>query len=325
MHLENLRDHVNHCFSIARHRKRHGDVISEDPAPSFGTMALLLGDIAPAARPLKPIRIPRKTVRFEIYFLNLLYCRCVFVQVVLKDGQDVKVMISVVRAYDVPIRKEHDPMQSSSNLQSQGSTSTIRDGLREAAVSSFVEVKFQGHRSRTSCAPGPNPAWNQELVLKFKSANNDFSSDTLNRVRDYIHLNLFDEVSVDLLEEESERSTHVHQRFDRRWLGSLSIPFASLYHNTQIEGTFRLHSPAVLLGYERTGHHHHHQSNWRESDGGSQQDATFLNVYVTLEPPLSVPEPVKEQLDCAENEDVQKHCERWKRDLSAKYPTRVVR
>ena len=49
-----------------------------------------------------------------------------------------------------------------------------------------------------------------------------------------------------------DRSSHVHQRLERKWLGSLSIPFSSLYHNTRIEGTFRLHSPPVLLGYERS-------------------------------------------------------------------------
>ncbi len=55
------------------------------------------------------------------------------------------------------------------------------------------------------------------------------------------------------MEDPSERATRVHRRLERKWLGSLSVPFSSLYRNARVEGTFRLHSPAVLLGYERTG------------------------------------------------------------------------
>ena len=47
------------------------------------------------------------------------------------------------------------------------------------------------------------------------------------------------QVSVDLLEDDAERASVVHARLERKWLGSLTVPFASLYHNTRIEGTFR--------------------------------------------------------------------------------------
>ena len=57
-------------------------------------------------------------------------------------------------------------------------------------------------------------------------------------------------MSVDLVEDPSERATRVHRRLERKWLGSLSVPFSSLYRNARVEGTFRLHSPAVLLGYD---------------------------------------------------------------------------
>ena len=46
-------------------------------------------------------------------------------------------------------------------------------------------------------------------------------------------------MSVDLLEDEDERASTVHARLERKWLGSLTVPFAALYHNTRIEGTFR--------------------------------------------------------------------------------------
>ena len=53
---------------------------------------------------------------------------------------------------------------------------------------------IQGSCARTTTAVGPNPAWNQQLTLSFKSPNNDFSADTLSRVKDSLHLHLFDEV-----------------------------------------------------------------------------------------------------------------------------------
>jgi len=208
-------------------------------------------------------------------------------QIPLQDGKDVKILLSVVRAYDVPVRKELDSLdeplsgggggqqgsggggrRGGSNLSLQGADASVTsvrmgssDALKrtdsilpgEALVRSYVEARFQEDAARTATAAGPNPAWNQQLKLNFRSENNDLSSETLDSIKDSLHIHLFDEVSVDVIEDDSDRSSHVHKRIDRKWLGSLSIPFASLYRNARVEGTFRLHSPAVLLGYERTG------------------------------------------------------------------------
>ena len=48
---------------------------------------------------------------------------------------------------------------------------------------SYIEARFQDQVARTTVAVGPNPAWNQELALTFKSLNNDYSPETLNRVK----------------------------------------------------------------------------------------------------------------------------------------------
>ena len=161
------------------------------------------------------------------------------------------------RAYDVPVRHDVDPVAtaSTSALNSNNQSS----GHKESIVRSFVEATFQNSTVRTVVAEGPNPAWNQNLELTFKPPNNDFSPENMKQVQDSLHLHLFDEVKTDILDDERERNSKIHQRIENRWLGSLSIPFSSLYQNTRIEGTFRLHSPAILLGYERLGlniHHH---------------------------------------------------------------------
>ncbi len=151
IYLDRLRHQVGHHFSVARRRKRHSDVVSEEPAPTIGDVGQFLGEFAPQQRPLKPVRMERKKVP-------------------LQDGQDVRILLSVVRAYDVPVRSEQDPVaqqqqqqalrtSSVSSLQGAaaassssgggapprlGSSDAMRDALpSEALVRSYVEARFQ--------------------------------------------------------------------------------------------------------------------------------------------------------------------------------------
>jgi hypothetical protein len=64
----------------------------------------------------------------------------------------------------------------------------------------------------------------------------------------------------------------------------------------QIEGTFKLYSPPMLLGYEKEAHHH--QFSGLTVSGDNQQalpprDATFLSLFITVQPALNPPEPFK--------------------------------
>ena len=313
LYLEQLRAQVNHRFSLARHRRRHRDVVIEEPIPDSGTLIMLCGEMVPAQRPLRPIRIERKKVLMQDL-----------------TNQEIKILLSIVRAYDVPIRSDVDPLGQGA---AAGQIKIRKDSLTEASVYSYVEAQFQGQTLRTTVAIGPNPAWNQELTLLFKSSNNDFSPETLNQVKDSLHLHLFDEVTVDLVDDDNERNLQVHQRIEKKWLGSLSIPFSSLYRNTRIEGTFKLHSPPVLLGYERSGVVGGLPIESTEASivhglgGGlakNAKNATYLNIYATLQPALIVPEPVKEKLDCDEPDHVVQHCMDWSESLAQKYPQRRV-
>ena len=297
----------------------------EDPLPTSDTLLMFCGEMVPAQRPLKPTRIERKKVLMQDM-----------------SNQDIKILLSVVRAYDVPIRNDQDPIETGHHglkgSQAQIGVPNLPDlGLAESSVYSYIEAQFQGQICRTTVAIGPNPAWNQELTLSFKSVNNDYSPDTLNRVKESLHLHLFDEVLTDLVEDEEERGSQIHQRVEKKWLGSLSIPFSSLYRNAKIEGTFKLHSPPILLGYERSGivgglnpsqtETGNAASSMPMLGGGlakNAKNATYLNIYVTLQPPLVVPEAVKEKLDCDEPEMVVQHCLNWSTNLLEKYPGRRI-
>lgn len=56
----------------------------------------------------------------------------------------------------------------------------------------------------------------------------------LQNIQDKLYCNLYDETVIDLLEDDRQRETNIHQRLQRHWLGSLAIPFSSLYSNSRV-------------------------------------------------------------------------------------------
>jgi len=126
----------------------------------------------------------------------------------------------------------------------------------------------------------------------------DYSESILSRLEEEIYLQVYDEVAIDLLEDERRRETDVHQRLEKRWLGCIRIPFATLYrsgrvsvakvlvefigsysdvpvYSLQIEGTFRLNCPPILLGYEG-----------KSTEGVGE---AYLTLFITLQPTISPP------------------------------------
>ncbi|XP_040568935.2 coiled-coil and C2 domain-containing protein 2A [Lepeophtheirus salmonis] len=303
LYLDKLRTQVSHRFSLVKHRKGHMDIVLEDPIPNAKSLLHMFGEMMPAQRPLRPVRMERQKVL--IHDLS---------------GQDIKISLSIVRAFDVPVRVDSESSHSSTSLKT--SVSGSKEILRESKVNSFVEARFQGESVRTSSSPGPNPAWNQQLTLNFKSKNNDYSPDSLNKVNDALHLHLFDEIIVDLSPESSDDcEDQIYQRFERKWLGSMIIPFSSIYKNTRIEGTFRLYSPPILLGYERVNT----IIGYSEGNNSDSREATFLNVYITIEPALAVPDQsIKEKLDCDEPDGIIELCEKWSKEIGKYHPNRKI-
>ena len=119
--MEQLRAQVSHRFSLARHRRRHADVVIEDPMPDQSTLLILFGEMVPAQRPLRPIRTERKKVLMQDI-----------------TGQDLKILLTVVRAYDVPVRIETDPMNQ---RQSSSGGNGSKDEIEASAVRTYVEAR----------------------------------------------------------------------------------------------------------------------------------------------------------------------------------------
>lgn len=100
-------------------------------------------------RPLRPIRKERKKIIPQNF-----------------SGQEIKIVVNVVRAFEVPVRKDIDSKSTNGSI----------DGFSLVNVRPFVEISFQGATARTTAAEGANPTWNQDLHISLNNKNGHFST-----------------------------------------------------------------------------------------------------------------------------------------------------
>jgi coiled-coil and C2 domain-containing protein 2A len=101
----------------------------------------------------------------------------------------------------------------------------------------FVELSFQKRKLRTVTGDGPSPSWNETLTLDIKALNGDFKPESLMETdiaTEVLYLNIFDEITVDLIEDERERERSTYYRRDKVWLGSIEIPFSTIWGRARV-------------------------------------------------------------------------------------------
>ena len=65
----------------------------------------------------------------------------------------------------------------------------------------------------------------------------------------------------------------------------------------QIEGSFRINTPSVLLGYSHANKSAQVESGHALLDvGKGSRSQTYLSMFVTIEPPLAPPPSIKEKV-----------------------------
>ena len=155
-----------------------------------------------AFRPLNPHRMNRKMLSTT-------------------EADHCKLMIQILQGYNLPVRQ-------SSNSFAANSDTPLRP---------FCEFTFQKRKFHTSTVFGNNPLFNETLSVPIVAKNDDFKAEALmetDLATEILYLNIYDEIIVDLIQDDRERERETYYRRDKVWIGSLEIPFSSIWERSRV-------------------------------------------------------------------------------------------
>lgn len=228
----------------------------------------------------------------------------------LSDG-DVKVLVNVIRGNNIPVRW---PKSSQCSFEDR------QLFLPQVQVRPFVEVSFQHTVLQTSTAEGRNPTWNQQLQLPFKAPYGSYSASSLQSVQDEVFVNIFDEIVYNTEVTDRQTGRAVGTQVEKRWLGFVKFPFSTIYFQSRIDGTFKVSTPAVLLGYSKG--EKQDRNGISNALSPSQSQEPYITLFITIEPMLVPVKFIRQPFDSEEDESLLQASKEFEKKASALCPER---
>jgi len=332
--------HSNGRTSHSRRDVPLSSIIKEGPLPQFNINMGLFGALLEPKRKLRPAPKTRKPVSLNV--------------------EKASIFVQVLRAQNVPVRRQvtngiypnspgrspvgrgiNPPESPSRQQQSARALAEDDDEIDQPRagperVMSFVQVRFQGTSRRSSAQEGPSPTWNESIFLPFIPPRKDFSPSNLQSITEHVWFNLFDEVIVESHGDDYRTEDATFQRRERRYLGSFSIPFSTIYMNGRVEGMFRVCTPDVNLGYvhktkgsdeedvlnggeELEGGPGHSVKDVASKLRNEASNATYVYLLATLDPVLATAKEENDSLvGSGENPRLVRYAKSWSSRIKRK-------
>lgn len=130
---------------------------------------------------------------------------------------------------------------------------------------------------------------------------------------------------MDVLQDDRQADTVVHQRKERRFLGSFQLPFSTVFENERIDGSFQLEVPKVLFGYQRAPKQSPDARGHEGAITTEKSTESYLSLFVTLDPPM--PKVPEQLINFETTEDIAlvNRATAWTDSLRQAFPGRSVR
>ncbi|XP_067858763.1 protein CC2D2B-like [Heptranchias perlo] len=318
IHLKVKATVMKRLLRVKHHYTLSDIVVESEEVNTISQITLALINLVARRKALKPLRKERKKIPAQT----------------LSDG-DIKLLINVIGAYNIPMRKCIARTQPLYGLLSpvSGMSSGMHyrkpegeeDPFNQIQVQPFVEVTFQQLMYQTSIADGSQPCWNEKLEMDFKSPNGDYNSAALCKLKDKIFINVFDNIAVATPENDCLETCNIKPHV-KHWLGSIAIPFSTILEQSKVSGTFRIDTPPMLLGY-----------TWKKIETGSCEqfyefglaESSLLTIFITLDPQVSCSDnedkqPPLWQLETIEDEEILHLAYTFQKEVNNLYPKRRI-
>ncbi|XP_055354608.1 coiled-coil and C2 domain-containing protein 2A-like [Paramacrobiotus metropolitanus] len=289
--LQNLREYISYTVRSVQDTYTYEDMVNEESILNIGKFFSILAGFWKPRRRLMPVRKQQKMISLKQ-----------------AAHTEMRLIVRILKAENLPRRQKTDrtptaPMMESTTQERISPTPATNKIDEPVPLRAFATAHFAGQEGKLHVVESTDPVWNGQIVFRL----NPTAKSSVQFLQQELEIHFFDEVAVDVLEDNTLRESHIYQRLDRRWLGSLTFPFSALYTTSKIDGTFTLSSPPVLLGY-------------------STVTTSRASVFVALDPPLLPPAPfLLSRLESIEDDRDVQNVEAWTARLRKQFPDRLIR